>query len=279
MYKGQHESLTKFRADISNALLFGRISASTNFTAFNNAFTGTSNLYTGGTLVGTPASFADGESASPLPWLADGESNPVQTTMGLDQYAALYGINDTTAVSSISGTTLANMTRGLNKFRAPLEYMLFLGTEANIKIEDLLNATGAGTSGALNVTNRILQGDPKNIDLGIDSFRLYGRTYRKKYLPILDHPLIVNTTGSTHNYQNAIYGIPMGKQKTVDNQMLDRVMVRYMANDGTDLKYREVLLGGLAPVPTSERSVLEIHYQSTQGLQVLGANHLVRIKA
>jgi len=50
-----------------------------------------------------------------------------------------------------------------------------------------------------------------------------------------------------------------------------------MANDGTDLRYREITLGGLAPIPTNERSVLELHYQSTQGLEVLGANNFFKL--
>jgi hypothetical protein len=72
--------------------------------------------------------------------------------------------------------------------------------------------------------------------------------------------------------------VPATKIKTNDGQVVDRIGVKYMAGDGTDLKYREILLGGLAPVPTNERSVLEIHYQSTQGLQILGANQTFKLK-
>jgi hypothetical protein len=50
-----------------------------------------------------------------------------------------------------------------------------------------------------------------------------------------------------------------------------------MEEGGQDTKYREILLGGLAPVPTNEKSVLEIHYSSIQGLDVLGAQHLIKI--
>lgn len=282
MYKGQHESLTKFRADISNALMFGRVSASTAFGSFNNSFAAgvatVNNLYTGNTLTGYANGFPNGGSGQDgiAPTLVDSEGNPVSTTMGLDQYCSLYGVTSTDSVATFALANLQGLTRALNKLRAPLDYLMFVGTEGNIRIDDILNGTGT-SSAVLNVTNKILQGDKKNLDLGIDSFKIYGRTFGKKYLPILDHPMITNT-GAGHNYEKSIYGIPMGKQKTVDNQMLDRVQVRYMANDGTDLKYREILLGGLAPVPTNERSVLEIHYQSTQGLHVLGANHLFRIR-
>lgn len=262
MYKGQHDSLIKFRADISNALMFGKISASAAPTA------GQANIGISG--------FPDGGSAA----LTDAEGNPVQTTMGLDQYATLYGVNQTQGTAgTYSMTEFATLTQNLNKLRAPQEYFLFVGTSMNIAFDNLLNnlgnagiTAGVGVSGAARF---MING--KDLDLGIDSVKVYGRTYHKKYLPILDHQYIVNT-GSAHKLAESAFGVPATKQKTIDGQVLDRMQVRYMAGDGTDLKYREILLGGLAPVPTNERSVLEIHYQSTQGLQILGANHLFKIK-
>jgi len=260
MYKGQHESLTKFRGDISAALMFGRMSATAAVTSS-----------------ATPASsFADGASAT----LLDAEGNPVSTTMGLDQYASLYGV---TATQGTNGTLLLSemqtLTQNLNKLRAPQEYFLFAGTTQNIAWDNFFNnlgnagiTAGTGVSGAARF---MISG--KNIDLGIDSIKIYGRTYHKKYLPLLDHQYISNY-GAAHKFGASAYGVPAGKIKTNDGEMLDRIGVRYMAGDGTDLKYREILLGGLAPVPTNERSVLEIHYQSTQGLQILGANQLFKMK-
>ena len=49
------------------------------------------------------------------------------------------------------------------------------------------------------------------------------------------------------------------------------------SNLGFDAKYRELLLGGLAPTPTSSESVLEIVYESRQGLEVLGSEHFAQI--
>jgi len=54
--------------------------------------------------------------------------------------------------------------------------------------------------------------------------------------------------------------------------------MRYMAGDGTDLKYREILTGGLAPVPTDDRSVLNISYESVQGVEILGAQQTFKLK-
>jgi hypothetical protein len=242
MYKGQHESLMKFRGDISAALFFGRMSS----TQFSDS---------------TPA-------------LTDAEGNAIQTTMGVDQYTTTYGIDQ--SLLSAGTTSLADiqaLTQTLNKARAPQEYFLFTGTTQNILLDNLFN--NLGNSALLSQGARFMIAG-KEIDLGIDTFKIYGRTYHKKHLPLLDHKNIINFTGA-YNAKDAAYGVPATKIKTNDGAMLDRIGVRYMAGDGTDLKYRETLLGGLAPVPTNERSVLEIHYASTQGLEILGANQLFKL--
>jgi len=243
MYKGQHESLMKFRYDISAALMFSRIST----TQFDHA----------------------------NPALVDDEGNAVQTTGGLDQYVTSYGVDQSLLTSgTMTLSDIQTLTQTLNKERAPQEYFLFVGTTMNIAADNLLNNLGnstlLGSAGQFQIAG-------KTLDLGIDTFKIYGRTFHKKYLPILDHKGIVNISGVNHNFSGSAYGAPTTKVKTNDGQMLDRLGVRYMDGDGTNLKYREILLGGLAPVPTNERSVLEIHYQSVQGLEVLGANHFFKL--
>jgi len=243
MYKGQHESLMKFRNDISAAMIFGKKSTT---------------------------KFAD---ANPV--LVDAESKPVQTTMGLDQYATTLG-KDLSLLTSGS-VTLADikaLTQSLNTDRAPQEYFVFVGTAQNILWDDLFNNLG---NSALLSQGARFQIAGRQIELGIDTIKIYGRTYYKKFLPILDHKNIVNFTGG-YNAKDAAYGVPASKIKTNDGQMVDRMQVRYMAEGGTDFKYREILLGGLAPVPTSERSVLEIHYESIQGLEILGAQQMFKLK-
>lgn len=243
MYKGQHESLMKFRGDISSALMFGRKSST---------------------------QFSDGS-----PTLTDAEGKPVQTTGGLDQYVTSYGYNQNLLTSgTITLAEVATLTQELNKLRAPQEYFLFVGTSMNIALDNLFNNLG---NSALLSQGARFQIAGKTLELGIDTVKIYGRTFHKKHLPLLDHKNIINFTGA-YNAKDAIYGAPATKQKTNDGQMIDRIGVRYMNGDGTDLKYREILLGGLAPVPTNERSVLEIHYESVQGLEVLGANQFFKLK-
>lgn len=261
MLKGQHESLIKFRGDIAAGLMFGRLSASGAVTSSSTPISG----------------FADGSSSNIL----DAEGNPVSTTMGLDQYSSLYGY---AATQGTNGTLLLSemqtLTQSLNKIRAPQEYFLFVGTTQNIAFDNFFNnlgnsgiTAGTGVSGSARF---MISG--KSIDLGMDHMKIYGRTYHKKLLPLLDHQNIVNITTNSHKFNKSAYGVPAGDIKTLDGQSTPRIQVRYLAQGDTDLRYREVLLGGLAPTPTNERSVLEVHYQSVQGLQVLGANQLFTMK-
>lgn len=243
MYKGQHESLMKFRDDISAALIFGRKSS----TLFSDA----------------------------NPSLVDAEGKPVQTTMGMDQYVTTYGKDQSLLTAGqVALADVSALTQLLNKDRCPQEYFLFVGTTQNIYWDNLFNNLG---NSALLSQGARFQISGKEVDLGIDTVKIYGRTYYKKHLTILDHKNIINFTGG-YNAKDAAYGVPASKIKTNDGQMLDRLGVRYMAEGGTDFKYREILLGGLAPVPTNERSVLEIHYESIQGLEILGAQQCFKLK-
>jgi len=183
MYKGQHESLMKFRGDISAALMFGRMST----TQFSDA----------------------------NPALVDAEGLPVQTTAGLDQYVTSYGINHSLLTSgTLSLADVQSLTQKLNAERCPSEYFLFVGTTQNIAWDNFFNALGNGA-----IVSQAARFDVgKKIDLGIDSVKIYGRTYHKKYLPILDHKNIVAFTGGP-NFKDAAYGAPATKQKTVDGRI------------------------------------------------------------
>lgn len=243
MYKGQHESLMKFRDDIAAALIFGRRST----TKFGDA----------------------------SPSLVDAESKPIQTTMGMDQYVTSMGSDlSLLTAGSVALADISALTQLLNKNRAPLEYFLFVGTTQNIYWDNLFNNLG---NSALLSQGARFQIAGKEIELGIDTVKIYGRTYYKKYLPILDHKNIVNFTGG-YNAKDAAYGVPASKVKTIDGGQEDIMSVRYMAEGNTDFKYREIMLGGLAPVPTNERSVLEVHYESIQGLQILNAQNTFKLK-
>lgn len=236
MYKGTYEALQRFRGDISNALMFG---------------VGSGDFYAG-------ASVGD---------MAIG-GNAVQTTNGLKQELKNGGILNSGSPYD-HGTdvlaTLSTLTAALNKARAPKDYWMWLGTSANIAIDNALN--GLNASG---LTGARFSVDGKNIDLGVDKFSLYGRSWNKKQLSILDH----NELGSTVTGSGEIYLVPTGQVKTAGGGgSQDYLQVRYLEGDGNNFSFRETLTGGLAPTPTSADSILDVNYQAIMGLEVLGKEH------
>jgi hypothetical protein len=240
--KGQHEALTRFRGDIAFALMFGDASTS---------------LFTDAT-----------------PALVDSEGNPIQTTKGLRHSIIDGGVTQTGTGDdgTLENADFSALTKTLNKKRAPREYMMFVGSAGDIAVDNYLNSLG-NTDLSSNARFSI---DGRDIDLGVDKFRLYGRSFIKKYLPMLDHQQVVNFTGSA-GLQDEMYLVPNDTIKAAGSgESMDRMRIRYMAGNGTDLKYRETMLGGLAPTPTDERSILECHYESVQGLEVLGVEHFVK---
>ena len=239
--KGQHEALTRFRGDIAFARMFG---------------------------VGSTGKFTDSSYGS----LVDAEGNPVQTTNGLRQEIIDNGITEAVAANGMATTDFENLTTALNKRRAPMEYMIFTGTHGNIEMDNYFNSLGNNNLS----TNARFSIDGKELDLGVDKVRVYGRSYIKKLLPIFDHQNVINFTNSA-GIEREAYLVPLGKIKAAGSgESMDYLRTRFMATAGTDLKYREIMLGGLAPTPTDERSVLECHYESVQGLEVLGGDLFAR---
>lgn len=246
MLFAQHESLMKFRSDIEFALWFSRKSTT--------KFSDTS------------------------PSLVDASGNAIQTTGGINETIEDNGINHTLDVSTIVDLDdLKEMTELMDASRCPSDYFLFVGSTMNILYDNLfkgLNTSAAATS-PLSTAAKWDAG--KNIDLGIESFRLYGRTFHKKPLALLNHQKAINYTGAP-NFSDCAYFIPSGQIKTADGEMVDRLRVRYMTDGKTDSRYRELLLGGYAPTPTSADSHLQVVYESIQGLELLGANQCVKQK-
>ena len=87
---------------------------------------------------------------------------------------------------------METLTTTLNVNRSPREYMIFTGTQGDVDFDNLLSGLWVNTwlKGRFNL-------DGRNIDLGVDSFRLYGRTFNKKYLPMLDHKQVLTLMQTT----------------------------------------------------------------------------------
>ena len=236
MYKGAYEALQRFRGDISNALMFGK---------------GSGDFYAGATVGDMNIG-----------------GNAVQTTNGLKEELKAGGIlNSGTPYDHGTNvlTTLETLTSALNKARAPKDYWMWVGTAANIAIDNALN----GLSGSV-LTGARFNVDGREIDLGIDKFSIYGRTFNKKQLAILDH----NELGDTVTGSGEIYLVPTGQVKVAGGGgSQDYLQVRYLEGDGNNFSFRETLTGGLAPTPTSADAILDVNYQAIMGLEVLGKEH------
>jgi len=236
IYKGTYEALQRFRGDISNSLMFGK---------------GSGDFYAG-------ASVGD----------MNIDGNAVQTTNGLREELKAGGILESGSPYDFNTnvlTTLQDLTSALNKARAPKDYWMWVGTSANIKIDNALN--GLDGSG---LTSARFSVDGRSIDLGVDKFKLYGRTWNKKQMSILDH----NELGSTVTGSGEIYLVPTGQVKTAGGGgSQDYLQVRYLEGDGNNFSFRETLTGGLAPTPTSADAILDVNYQAIMGLEVLGKEH------
>jgi len=242
--KAQHDALMRFKAKVSMAMIFSRIS--------------------------------DSNFSEASPTLTDTSSNPVQTTKGLNQYVEEYGI-DLTGTNSVSLATYATLERRFAKERCPQEYMVLMGSEGNIAHTDTF---GAVTNAANFSEAARLQINGKEIDVNVSELNLYGRKYILKKLPVLDHKNLFNFSGSA-GFEKRMWYIP-NDQITADvgGESANRIRLRYLEDNGPgafDHRYREIMTGGLAPTPTDDSSVLKITYESRQGLEVFGPHHFAFI--
>lgn len=239
MFKAQHDALLKFRSDIAFGLMYNKKFGSFGATT-----------------------------------LQDADSNNVQITGGLDEYIVDRGVDQTLQSSGVIDVAeFRLLTKELDLRRAPSEYLVLTSSDKNIVLDDLWNAMD--TTPVLE--NARFSVDNRNIDMGVDSWRIYNRTYHKKWLPMLDAQN-VTAFDDAPTAINSAYFLPYGKIKVdTSGEMVDRFRLRYMSGDGTDLKYTEILTGGLAPIPTNNSMYLDIAYSSACGLEVLGAEHFAKM--
>ena len=238
--KQQHDAYVKHRMDIAFAMLFGRASAS----------------------------------------LTDADSNSINTTSGLrDTIANSGGI--TGATGSGGAITLADvksLSRTMDANRCPSEYFMYAGADFDNEFDEDLATAAPFVSGGIQY-NAFGSGNgkAKALELGIDSIKLFGRTFHKKRFAALSHPKVSSTSAITQ-FADEAYLVPANQIKIDGGSGLQRRMqVRYLEmQDGVNSRFREKILGGLAPTPTSATDTLDIVYTSIEGLQTLGNEHFVK---
>ena len=236
--KQQHDAYLKHRMDVLYSILFGRESAG----------------------------------------LTDAAGNVVNTTRGLrDTIINGGGISSATAsANTISLDDLKALSRLMDASRCPSEYFLWAGADFDNEFDSDLTAITQFVNGGIQY-GAFGGSKEKALALGIDSLKVFGRTFHKKRLNALSHPQVAAAAGYTQFVDEA-YLVPANKIKTEQGGgMLDRMMVRYLEfPEGGNSRFREKMLGGLAPIPTSDTDTLDIVYTSIEGLQVVGAEHFVK---
>lgn len=246
MAKQQYDQFTRFEAEVGLGLLVGQKSA--------NNFSATS------------------------PGLTDANSNPVQTTRSLNEYIVNDGISLTG--QTIGLATYRSLARKFAAERTPKEFMVLHGIEHRIQHDEAFAALPSGSTFSENAR---LQVNGTDLKLGITALNLFGYIFKFKHLPVLDHKIIMNFTGSA-GFEKRAYYIPEGQiQASVGGQAVDRIMIRYMQMmDGHyDYRYKETHTGGYVPRslggPTSDESAWYITYECMKGLMVNGAEHFAYV--
>lgn len=245
--KGQHEAWVSFKKGINHDLLFSQIS--------------------------------DANFAAASPSLVDPSSNPVQTTRGLREYITSFGLNQTSVTVGL--TAFETLVKNMAARRAPGEYMVYMGTYGAIPIDNFFNAMGS----APELENARFSVDGMDLDFGVRSVRLYGKTFNFKKLTVMDDPTTVAVT-SGPRWDKELYFVPRGTVGTIGGPATQYMVCKYMPVgvmgapgqnlSGTDYIH-EAYTGKFAPQgATNDTSTLTVHYQANLGLEVRSANQFAR---
>jgi hypothetical protein len=236
--KQQHDAYLKHRMDILYSILFGRESAG----------------------------------------LTDADGKAINTTRGLrDTIINAGGITSNVATSgTVALSDLAALSRLMDANRCPSEYQLWAGADFDNGFDTTITAATQFVNGAINYG---AFGGKKDvaIALGVQSISAFGRTLHKKRLNALSHPQVTSTATNV-NYSKEAYLVPAGKIKVEQGGgQVDRMMIRYLEMaDGVNSRFREKMLGGLAPTPTSDTDTLDIVYSSIEGFESVGNEHFIK---
>ncbi len=202
---------------------------------------------------------------------------PTQTTMGLDQWTTLYGINSTVAtLGTLLLSDVDNMNAQGNAAKAPLNWMGFTGTNPKTDYEDQLkNLTG--TSGITSVRMNI---DGKDVDMNVDTFSRGNRKFQFVPTSILDHPQLFSYPGAPDIAQS-IYWTPKGMCPVVGGAGMEPYIgIKYKKQAVTggygDDIYSEWHTGALAAVPIGDVANWQVNWLSYQGLAVKNPKHIVK---
>ena len=206
------------------------------------------------------------------------QTDSVRTTRGLNDYVVGQGgvTSDTAGGdSTVAKSDIKTWSRLLDAQKSPTSGFLWCGADVNNAIDDTFDTILGGGNIDYSVFGA---GDAqqKMVDLGVNAFQVYGRTFYKSKLGCLDHPEVTNIDNA--EWPDYAYYVPTTKIKTENGEMVDRIRKRYMEIDGVNSRWHVKELGGLAPTPTDRGNYFELSVTSWEGLEVIGSKHLGRLK-
>lgn len=213
------------------------------------------------------------------PTLADSSGNPIQTTMGLDQYITTYGISDSAA--TLGTMTFSDVDTIIDNFlanKAPLQQMAWMGSVARRPWD--VWAKNLGSSGVESVRLNI---DGREVDFEVDRIRYGNAEFEFIHLPIFDHPQLF-PYGIVPEMTGSCYFTPKDKVQVEGGGMEPRLQIRYLpkpmagGNSQSNGIITEWNTGALAPIPTNSVMVWHTDWWTNQGLEVLGAKHMQRFR-
>lgn len=262
------------KTSITDVQKASKIETSNGYIVYKQAIEQAQSFKTGisATLIGGVKSVNEYGTASPT--LVDENSNSVQTTGGIDQEIATYGVDDSVAtLGTVTMSDIDGLCDELIAVKAPSDY-LNLGPDAALR----RYSTFFKNLGSAGLEPARLQMNGKEVDFNVQKF-MYGRfSFEFAGLKILDHPHLF----SHNTISKTIYGLPKDKVKVQGsgaNQ--SRIGVRYIPNpamgrnQGTDIIH-EWYTGALAPSATNGDRVLDAHFVSQQGNECLGTRQMFR---
>ena len=210
----------------------------------------------------------------------DAAGGAVPMTRGLNSYVTTYGSNHD--ASNSTGPTYLDkddwraFSRKLDAKKSPDEGMLLVGGDMSASLDNVFDgllasggvkydAFGKGSSKA------------KAVDMGIQSFTIYDRTYHKKKLSAFENSGTTSAAGQA--FPDTGYFVPSGQIGTVDGTSVPRIRGRYLnLPNGLSGRYMEIETGGLAETPTDRTAVLGYTHRSYEGLEITGPEHFGKIK-
>lgn len=217
--------------------------------------------------------------ADAAPYLADAAGNPIQTTMGMDQYITTYGISN--QVATLGTVGFADVNSMIDQFlanKAPHQMMGFGGSRSKRPFDVWLKNLG---SAGVNSVRMLIDG--KTVDMEVDQWSYGNFQFDHIYLPLFDHPQLLGPTVAP-DVNGSIYWIPKDKIQVVGGGMEARLQIRYApkamagGNSMSNGIITEWHTGALAPIPTNSLAVWHTDWITYQGLEMLGVKHMQKFR-